>query len=277
MFQLKSHHLSVLLHHPGDGFYLGTRFDRGGVFDSIVFDSAELAGRWFERYDPLMHDAVCGPAEEFSPVPSDKGIIKIGVGLLQVPDYAAYDRFKLYDIIDSGEWECFEGGSSVTFRHLLKGVYEYEKVIALTGEKSFEIRHTLHSDIDLQGEVYNHNFFTMGRMEVGPSRLIDFPFKPQGTWRAEYDSVGFSGSGIRFYRRIEKGESVYTGNIHETAQGMPYDMRLSEGVSVHIHSDVPCTHTVLWANHRIACLEPYNAFESAPGKECRWTVRYGFQ
>lgn len=42
-------------------------------------------------------------------------------------------------------------------------------------------------------------------------------------------------------------------------------------------SDVRYTHTVLWANHRIACLEPYNAFESAPGKECRWTVRYGFQ
>ena len=72
-------------------------------------------------------------------------------------------------------------------------------------------------------------------------------------------------------------KTVFTGNIHESAAGMPYDMTIREGVSVRIRSDVLCTHTVLWANHRIACLEPYNAFESAPGKECRWTVRYGFQ
>jgi len=277
MYKLKSNHLSALLHEPGDGFYQGTRFDWSGVFDSILLDGKEIADRWFENYSPLMHDAVCGPSEEFSAVFLDGVTVKTGVGLLRVPLASEYDRFKLYDIVDSGEWECFQDEGSVTFRHKLKGVYRYEKVIALTGEKSFEIRHTLHSDIDLHGEVYNHNFFTLGKMEVGPSRIIDFPFKPSGTWRDIYDSVGFTDAGIRFFRQIQKGETVFTGDIHESASGMPYDMKISEGVSVHIHSDVPCTHTVLWANHRIACLEPYNVFSSAPGKECRWTVCYDFQ
>jgi len=278
MYRISTSSIALFLHDPEDGFYLGTRFDRSGVFDSILLDSAEIAGRWFERYDPYMHDAVCGPSEEFFPVFLDRGVVKIGVGLLHVPDVSEYDRFKLYDVVDSGEWNCFHDEGRVTFRHVLKGVYEYEKAIALTGEKSFEIRHTLRSDIELSGEMYNHNFFTLGKMEVGPSREIDFPFKPDGTWRAVYSSVGFTGSGIRFARPLVKGESVFTGNIHESAAGMPYDMTIrEEGVSVRIRSDVRCTHTVLWANHRIACLEPYNDFASAPGKECTWTVRYDFQ
>ena len=59
--------LKAVLHEPLDGFYRGTRFDRSGVFDSISFKSVEIAGRWFSAYNPYMHDAVCGPAEEFSP------------------------------------------------------------------------------------------------------------------------------------------------------------------------------------------------------------------
>ena len=286
MIELSSNSLKVVLHHPEDGFYQGTRFDRGGVFDSILFHGVEMAGRWFERYDPHMHDAVCGPAEEFTPsspisIPSSSGLsrgpVKIGVGLLQV-DTDPYDRFHLYPVIDPGKWSVEAGESIVTFRHILDGIYDYKKEIVITGDNSFEIRHTLASDIPLEGEVYNHNFFTMGRMVTGPSREIDFHFRPAGTWRADYDSIGFTPSGIRFSRELKPGESVFTGDLHvDGAQGMPYEMTLREkGLSVHITGDVPVTHTVLWANHRIACLEPYNAFRSATGKAFRWTIRYLF-
>lgn len=57
--------------------------------------------------------------------------------------------------------------------------------------------------------------------------------------------------------------------------GMPYEMTLREGpLSVLILGDIPVTHTVFWANHRIACLEPYNRLRLAPGETARWTVRY---
>ena len=352
MLTLSTDALSMLLHEPGDGFYAGTRFDRGGVFASLLFHGVELCGPWFTKYDPLMHDAVQGPAEEFSPVwlpareevrremgfsgtapknnfpaeregepqeaPTEMGFsgtapknnfrsvrareddrlfIKIGVGLLRLPDESPYDRFRLYEIIDPGRWEAFAENDRAVFRHVLDGWYDYRKEIVLTGADRFEIRHTLASEVPLEGEVYNHNFFTFGRMAVGPAREIDLPFVPAGDWRAVYDSVGFTPTGIRFSRPLAEGESVYCGNLHAAGRdGMPYDLLIRETaappvmpdlighppchyersreVSIHITGDVPVTHTVLWANHRIACLEPYNVFRSVPGTPCRWTVRY---
>lgn len=65
--------MTLELHTPQDGFYKGTRFDRGGVFKSLVFGGVEMCGQWFENYSPTMHDAVLGPAEEFSPMPVTPG------------------------------------------------------------------------------------------------------------------------------------------------------------------------------------------------------------
>ncbi|MBP5373411.1 MAG: hypothetical protein J6Y31_00660 [Bacteroidales bacterium] len=263
--------MKLELHLPTDGFYQGTRFDRSGIFRSLQFRGTELCGPWFQRYDPFMHDAVKGPAEEFSPVLLDGLWLKPGVGLL-MPDSQPYDRFKLYPLADPGRWET--DGSR--FNHYLEGCYDYVKEIAVTGESSFEIRHTLKAFVDLQGSVYNHNFFTMGKMAVTPSRLIDFPFRPEGGWRARYDSVAFTPCGVRFSRALVEGESVYCGNIHEAAgEGMPYTMRLSEGpLSVTIKGDVPVQKTVLWANHRIACLEPYNSIDLGAGQTFCWKIEY---
>lgn len=284
MIALSSNSLRISLHEPLDGFYKGTRFDRGGVFDSILWSGTEMAGDWYPHYDPFMHDAVKGPAEEFSPVfPAMSGMdrrelfLKPGVGLL-LKDKTIYDRFRLYEVIEPGEWTVENDENHVLFRHTIKGIYEYEKVIALTGDDSFEIRHCLSSEVPLEGEVYNHNFFTMGKLEVGPSRELDFPFCPVGEWRTEYDCVGFIHSGIRFSRGLKEGETVYAGNIHAAlTDGMPYQMTLREGpLSVSIKGNVPVTRTVLWSSHRVACLEPYNRFNAAPGKPFSWKIDYKF-
>ena len=267
--------MQLELHNPLDGYYRGTRFDRSGVFKSLVFRGVELCGEWFEQYSPTMHDAVCGPAEEFSIMDCGAYWLKPGVGLL-APDGEPYDRFRLYGIVDPGEWEVGQRGSDTIFHHLIKDFYDYTKEICIVADNAFEIRHELTAMIPWDGEVYNHNFFTMGRLETGPSRKIDFPFTPEGCWRAEYDSVGLTASGVRFSRDLHKGESVYNGNIHQSGEeGMPYEMTLREGpLSVHIKGDVPVARTVLWANHRIACLEPYNRLTAAPGEPLRWTIKY---
>lgn len=265
------------LHHPLDGYYEGTRFDRSGVFKSLVFKGTELCGPWFEQYSPTKHDAVLGPAEEFSLIQAGQYWLKPGVGLL-APDLEPYDRFKLYPVIDPGRWDVEERGASCFFCHILDGYYTYTKEIRTLSESSFEISHELKPQIPWDGTVYNHNFFTMGKMETGPSRMIDFPFRPEGTWRADYDSVAFTDGGIRFSRALREGESVYTGNIHQAGKtGMPYDITLHEGpLSLHIQGDIPVTHTVLWANHRIACVEPYNLLKAAPGETLSWTIHYQF-
>lgn len=263
--------MKLELHRPWDGFYKGTRFDHSGIFSSLVYKGQELCGPWFTRYDPFMHDAVQGPAEEFSPIVLDDLWLKPGVGLLR-QDGQAYDRFKLYELADAGRWEM----DGYRFHHHLKACYDYIKEIAITADNRFEIRHRLHAFMPLKGDVYNHNFFTMGKMAVTPSRVIAFPFSPEGDWRAEYDSVGFTSDGIRFSRALQEGESVYSGNIHKAGDdGMPYKMRLCEGsISVLISGDVPVFKTVLWANHRIACLEPYNRIDLAPGETFSWTIEY---
>ncbi len=284
MISLFSDSLQLSLHHPEDGFYKSTRFDHGGVFDSILFNGIEMAGDWYPHYDPFMHDAVKGPAEEFSPVfPAIAGherqsrelFLKPGVGLL-LKDKTIYDRFRLYEVIEPGEWEVLQAPDHVLFRHTMKGIYEYEKEIVLSGDDSFEIRHHLSSEVPLDGEVYNHNFFTFGKFSIGPSREIDFPFCPVGEWRTEYDSVGFTHSGIRFSRNLKEGETVYAGNIHAAlTEGMPYQMTLREGpLSVSVKGSVPVTHAVFWSSPRVACIEPYNAFKSAPGKPFAWTICY---
>ena len=269
MLELKTSRMQMLLHEPEDGFYQGTRFDRSGIWDSLMLDGVEFCGRWFSSYDPLMHDAVCGAAEEFSPFFLKEGILKIGVGLLS-GEAEGYDRFKLYPVKDGGEWTVEADREKLIYRHRLAGYYSYAKEIAICGKSAFEIRHSLQGELPLEGEVYNHNFFTMGNLSVGPSRQMVFPFTPEGDWRASYDSVGFTPSGIRFSRPLSAGESVYAGNIHELhSEGMPYRLALKEGpLSVQISADVPCLRTVFWSNHRIACLEPYSAIGPS------WTLKY---
>lgn len=290
--------LRLSLHEPADGFYQGTRFDRSGVFGSVSFGGIEFCAPWYERYDPFMHDAVIGPAEEFSPIflPGSM-ILKIGVGLLRLPDEAPYDRFRLYEIADPGEWSVEQTADSVRFRHTMPGYYIYKKEVRVLSGSSFEITHEVSaSEAQLDGDVYNHNFFTLGLLSTSPGRQIDFPYQARGDWRAQYDSVALTPQGFRFSRTLQKGESVYMGNIHAASAlaqdrpspfgHTPYELSICEtalpgGVSsaqitptVHVHGSVPVLRSVMWANHRIACIEPYNAFCAIPGHPFRWTIRY---
>lgn len=276
--------LALSLRLPEDGFYQGTRFDRSGVFDGVRWRGTELCGQWFERYDPLAHDAVCGPAEEFTAIgyeqaPPGGRFLKIGVGWLIRPDDAPYDRFRLYPVADGGRWEVISSDKSVRFTHFMDEAYTYVKEVVLTGPSSFEIRHSLAAKCLLEGSVYNHNFFTLGRLAVGPSRALSFPFVPEGSWRAAYDSVAFVGNGIRFSRALQPGESVFSGDVHlRGGEGMPYALTLSEGpLQVRIQGDRPVTHMVFWANHRVACPEPYQAFRVLPGAHLCWNLSYNVE
>ena len=296
--------LRLSLHEPLDGFYQGTRFDRSGVFGSVSFGGVEFCAPWYERYDPFMHDAVLGPAEEFSPIflpaPSGpKAVLKIGVGLLRLPDDGPYDRFRLYEIADPGEWSLENTADSVSFCHVVPGYYKYIKKVRLLSGSSFEISHELFaSEGQLEGDVYNHNFFTLGLLATSTGRQIDFPYQANGDWRAEYDSVSLEASapeaphcppatGFRFHRALEKGESVYMGNIRAASPvHTPYEILIRETAlpgcaaparltpTVHVHGSVPVLRSVMWANHRIACIEPYNAFSALTGHPFRWTIRY---
>lgn len=293
MLTISNNALKISVHAPDGetGYYRGTRFDRAGVFESIVYRGCNYCEPWFESYSPIMHDAVCGPAEEFSPIglegtEAGDPFLKIGVGVLERLDNEPYDRFRLHRILEEGERKTETGQDYIRLTHRIDSEtgygYEYVKEIILTSEHSFVIRHCLKNigKKALKGDVYNHNFFTLGLLQTGPSRTVDFPFQPEGDWRAEYSEVGFTGSGIRFSRVLKKGESVFTGNIHQAGRGLdgsPNAFVLSDqqtGRSVKMYCATPMTRTVFWSNHRIACLEPYIDFDIRPGEIFDFEINY---
>ena len=292
MISINNKSLSITLHAPDSekGYYRGTRFDWAGVFANIEYRGCNYAQQWFEKYSPIAHDAVCGPAEEFSPIGLDEvsvgePFLKIGVGMLEKME-GEYDRFKLHKILDPGSRTVAVTQDSIIQVHSLQSelgyAYEYTKEIRLTGENTFNICHKLVNlgTKQLKGDVYNHNFFTLGLLETGASRKLDFPFRPEGDWRAEYPHVGFTENGIRFTRTLQKGESVFTGNLHEAGKGFagsPNAFVLTEeqtGRGVSAKCANPMTKAVFWSYHLIACIEPYIDFDIAPGETFVFTIEY---
>ena len=295
MITISNDTLKITLHAPDGekGYYRATRFDWAGVFESIEYRGCNYAEPWFEKYNPVAHDAVCGPAEEFSPIGLEEAAVgepflKIGVGMLEKME-GEYDRFKLHTILDPGTRTQEVTQDSIIQTHSLESAqgyaYEYIKEIRLTGEDSFRISHKLINKGSkvLKGDVYNHNFFTLGLLETGASRQLDFPFKPEGDWRAEYSEVGFTDKGIRFTRTLQKGESVYTGNIHEAGKGFagsPNAFVLTEtqtGRGVEAKCALPMTKAVFWSYHLIACIEPYIDFNIAPGEIFEFDIDYSVE
>lgn len=272
----------------GTGYYRGTRFDHSGIFRRIVKDGFVLADTWFDGCDPYRHDTVCGNSEEFSECGYDDvsagGVfLKPGVGLLGKEDDSAYDHFRLYEVADAGRWRVETADESATFVHVIGSGdwgYEYEKTVCIIDGSSYEITHRLLNtgSKTIEGQTYNHNFFTFGNARPGPDIEIDFPFIPCGDWRSINDSVALSGKGIRFSRILNEGEgSVFMGNLRPSdgtiLPGVIFTQR-AYGHEVTCVCDRPFDHIVFWSNHRVSCIEPFIPVRVLPKEEICWKYTY---
>lgn len=289
MIILSKSGLEVTLCSPSfqEGYYRGTRFDHSGIFRRIVKDGFVYADEWFDVHDPYKHDAVCGASEEFGQSGYNQAAVgevflKPGVGLLLKEDESPYDHFKLYKVADSGRWTVATGEDSATFIHVVDAEdwgYVYEKVVRLVSGECIEITHRLCNTGPnvIKGETYNHNFFTFGEVRPGPEIQIDFPFRPCGDWRSEYDSVVLVEKGIRYLSPILAGESVFMGNLRPfdgtQVTGDVYIMSAA-GHRIGFEADCPFSHIEFWSNHRVGCVEPFIPYELGEGEEFGWTYRY---
>lgn len=269
------------------GYYRGTRFDHSGIFRRIIFKDFIIADEWFDKYNPYAHDAVCGASEEFTQSGYEEtevggSFLKPGVGLLLKENNSDYDRFMLYKVVDSGKWNFKNDEDKATFIHILnseKWSYVYEKTIEILDGQTFLINHSLCNtgQYNIKGSTYNHNFFTFDDAQPGPEIVIDFTFSPCGSWRDEYDSVALADKGIRFSRNILKGESVFMGNLkakdEEEIVGKIYSITAKNYV-LEVSSDQAFEFIVFWANHRVACIEPYIPYNIAPGEKFEFTYTY---
>jgi hypothetical protein len=276
------------------GSYRGTRFDWSGIISSLQFGGHEYFGRWYERHDPKIHDAITGPVEEFRT--NDAGLgydeakpgstfVRIGVGTVRKPDEKAYRPFETYEIVDPGKWTVHRHKDRIEFTHRLNSgdgyAYVYRKTVRLVkGKPELLLEHSLKNTGQkvIDTTQYNHNFFVIDREVVGPDVAVKFAFAPVAQ-RGFADRAEVVGQEIRFPRELEGKNGVFSELTGSTNEVKDYDFRvenLKSGAGVRITSDQPLLKVNFWAIRTVASAEPYIHLRIDPGKESHWAVRYEF-
>ena len=176
-----------------DGYYRATRFDWSGVISSLEYKGHNYFGKWFERYDPKIHDAIMGPVEEFltngaglgyTEAKAGESFVRIGVGAARKPEEPRYRQFVTYEITDNGKWTVRKGADWVEFTHELQDTsgyaYIYRKTVRLTeGKPEMVLEHSLKNTgrKTIETSVYNHNFYVIDGQPTGPDVVVKFPFE----------------------------------------------------------------------------------------------------
>lgn len=276
-----------------NGYYRATRFDWSGIIPYLEFDGHSYFGKWFDTYDPLVHESVMGPVEEFGQLGYEEAgigesFLKIGVGMLVKPEESRYNKFKTYKISDHGSWKVKSKTNEVLFHHRLNSSnysYSYEKRICLPeGEPKLVLSHkfTNTGEKSIDTQVYNHNFFMIDLSNIGPDYVIKLPFEIQAEGRlkgigryAEIDK-----NNIRFIKRLPEGDQVYIQEINgfDTNAGT-YSINIenrSTRAGVKIHSNRPLTKLSFWSISTTICPEPFIRVKADPGETFEWETTYTF-
>ena len=282
------------LHLPDSekGYYQATRFDWAGVITDLEFEGHTYFGQWFAKYDPKIHDAICGPVESFTEIGYDQATVgeeflRIGVGGLLKEDDSIYDAFKLYPISNPGLWKVKKSANRIIFTHEVKDAagysYLYTKTVLLPkGKPELILKHTLKNTGKkaIATDVYNHNFFIIDREPTGPDIKITFPFEVVGQWNRDDSLAVIEGNTIRYTRDFRPRETVYMDDIQgHTRSVKDYDFsieNLKTKAGVRITCDRPISKIVFWASATTSCPEPYIDINVPPGEQMEWTNTYTF-
>lgn len=283
---------TVYLPDAAAGYYRGTRFDWSGAVGRLRWNSHEFFGEWFPRHDPLLHDGITGPVEEFLTGDSSLGydeaktgeaFVRIGVGAVRKPQESAYRRFATYEIVDPGTWNVSLGKDKVTYAHTLRETngygYVYTKVLRLASD-SLVLEHQLKNTgaKPIVSSVYNHNFFTIDHQTTGPDVVVRFGFEARAMRPLGEPGV-LSGRELTFGRELTTGQSVFTELDGFGPTAADYDVRVENRktrAGVRVTADRPISKFVFWSAPRTVCPEPYIDASVASGDEVAWRITYQF-
>ncbi|GAB4034305.1 hypothetical protein GCM10028809_39250 [Spirosoma gilvum] len=284
---------SLYLPDAGQGYYRGTRFDWAGSFKNLDYKGHTFVEPWFENYDPKLHDAISGPAEEFTPLGYSEAkvgdtFVKIGVGALQKAEDKPYVFSKYYEITNPGKWTVKPHKDHVDFTHELTDAatgysYVYQKTVKLTkGKPELVLEHRLKNTgkLPIETSTYNHNFFIIDKQPTGPTVNVQFPFEVKGEGKGFGSTIVAQGNRLAYSRELDKKEQVYSGGLQGFGPtATDYDIRVENqktGAGVHITGDKPLQKLVYWACATTSCPEPYIQLQVAPGQEVSWKIAYEF-
>ncbi|MDR2231761.1 MAG: hypothetical protein LBE56_01410 [Tannerella sp.] len=270
------------------GYYRGSRFDWTGVMPELKYEGHEYFGVWFKHYDPHLHDAICGPVEEFMALGYDEApvggeFLRIGIGGLRKPSEEAFSRFGYYELVNPGKWTVKKEPNSVLFTHVLKDAagysYEYQKEVVLTeGKAQLVLKHTLKNTGTkaIKTQAYNHNFFTIDCQPVGPGVMVKFPFPLDTAIR--HPALNVTGQ-LMEYIAVPEGAVQFVDFKGLGNRVEDYDFSIENKntrAGVRITGDKPVVKIVYWSSELTQCPEPYIDIIAAPGETFSWTTTYDF-
>lgn len=290
--EISNDELNIKIYLPDaeKGFYRGTRFDWSGVIPSLQYRGHEYFGEWYDKHDPLRHDAITGPVEAFDPIEYDQAkpgelFLKIGVGTLKKLNNGPYRFNSPFEIQNGGQWSIKQKKDRVIFIHKLNDLgydYVYKKTVRLTkGKPELVLEHSLKNkgQKSINTRVFNHNFFVIDKQPTGPDFTISLPFKIQNQATGKR-LISFEENKMLYLKELKKGDSTmeyptgYSGNKVDD-----YDFRVENkktGAGVRITSDRALAHFMYWSVATTLSPEPFTKVEAAPGKSFSWKVVYNF-
>ncbi len=285
---------NLLLPDARTGYYRGTRFDWSGAISSLQAGGHEYFGKWFDRYDAQIHDAIMGPVEEFLTNGSGLGyaeakpgqsFVKIGVGAIRKPDEAKFQQFQTYEIASGGHWSIHQEPDWVSFTQELPDTlgyaYVYTKTVRLTpGKQQLVLEHSLRNTgrKTIETSVYEHNFYMLDHQASGPDFVVRFPFAVSATADL-HGAAETRGKEFTYLRELREGEAVYTLLTGYGSSPGDYDIRVENRKSkagVRQTSDRPLAKLVLWSIRTTVCPEAFIDLTVAPGEEQKWKIVYDF-
>lgn len=281
-------HATLYLPDVQAGYYQGTRFDWAGSIASLTWKNHSYFGKWFDRYDPKLHDAITGPVEEFQSVGYDdarvgESFVRIGVGAVRKPDEPAYGQFKTYDIVDPGTRTTTRGAGWIELTHTLGDTrgyaYEYRKRVQVT-DHTLILEHHLRNtgSQPIVTNAYEHNFYMLDNQPTGPDVTIRFPFAVSATGTLN-GIIETRGRDVVYLKELQDKESLYTELKGYGTNVSDYDIRVENRktrAAVRQTSDRPLSKLVLWSPRSTVCPEAYVDVRVQPGQETSWRITYEF-
>jgi hypothetical protein len=283
-----------LLPDAQNGYYRGTRFDWSGAISSLQYKGHDYFGKWFERYDPKGHDAIMGPVEEYRTNEAGLGydeartgetFVRIGVGVVRKPEEKSYRVFNTYEIVDNGKWTITPGPGEIRFVHELNApngyAYVYTKNVRLVkGQPQMAIEHELKNTGSraIETAQYNHNFFMIDALPLGPDTSLKLPFALKTT-RDLRGLLEVRDRELAYIKELQPRQSVITEIEGFGPTAADYDIRIENrkaGAGVRLRGDRPLQKLVFWSIRSTGCPEPYIDLRVEPGNTIRWTYTYDF-
>jgi hypothetical protein len=284
--------VSIFLPDANRGYYRGTRFDWSGIIERVDYAGHHFYEPLHKEHDPIGHDHVSGPAEEFAmfhpmgfaEAQSGESFLKIGVGLLEKGADAEYKFYGDYKIVRAGVWDIEHGSDWIEFVQDFQGErgwgYRYRKTIRLQpGRPELSIEHRLENSgkkiIDITH--YNHNFTLIDDTPYGPDYRVEFPFTTDKPIPV---------SGLAWFR--DNAIVVDKPLQQESLQVQPFEgedpggynaarvQNHKTGAALEFKGDAPIIRMAFWAVDRAACPEPFIQIYLIPGQAKAWSSHYRF-